>query len=533
MPGSKEVKETAPATSGGPSLRSVFTVGLLTMLSRIFGLVRESTKAHFLGTHIAADAFQIAFMIPSALRTLVAEGAVSSAIVPVFTRYARSDNRFEMRVVAEKYLTFWLGLVLVVTIVGVLCSGHILSILFEHGLIAEKATVDLTIELIHVLFWYLPLVGLAAALQGILHAHGRFTTPALAPAIFNLVFVVTAWCVVPFLAPGREVWAFAAAVLAGGLIQFLLLVPFVWRLGVRPRLRRPFDHRGVREMLRLLGPATFGAGIYQINIVVSLLLAARLASGYVAALGYSSRVMEVVLGVFVFALNTVSLTALSRRAADKDWRGYVSTLEEVIRLALFITIPSAIGLFVLREEVLALLFRSGEFDTESLRLTATVFQYHVLGLVFVGASRGLVSGFYAIKDVRTPVRIAALNLLVNVGLAWGLSAGSLGYAGIALASSLSAIVQATLLAVFLRRKVEGVRYAPVFATAGRSLLASSVMGGAVWGAGRLLDADAGRPWLGVGLALVIGAGATLYFLLARAMGMREAGRRLRALRGEG
>lgn len=528
MPEPEEVKESAPATN----LSSVFSVGLLTTLSRFLGLVRESTKAHFLGTQIAADAFQIAFMIPSALRSLVAEGAVSSAIVPVFTRYARGDDHAGMRLVAEKYLTFWLGLVLGVTIAGVLLSGRVLLLLFEHGMIAEKATVDLTIELIRVLFWYLPLVGLAAALQGILHAHGRFTMPALAPAMFNLVFVVTAWCIAPFLAPGREVWAFAAAVLAGGLIQFSLLVPCVWKLGIRPRLRRPFDHRGVREMLRLLVPATFGAGIYQINIVVNLLLASRLASGYVSALGYSSRVMEVVLGVFVFALNTVSLTALSRQAADKDWRGFASTLQDVLRLALFITIPSAVGLFVLREEVLTLLFRSGQFDEASLELTARAFQYHVLGLIFVGASRGLVSGFYALKDVRTPVRISALNLLVNLGLAWGLSSGPLGYAGIALASSLSAILQMTLLAILLRRKLDRVRFAPVFATAGRSLLAAAVMGGAVvWSAPRLLDVDAGRPWLGAGLALVIGGGAALYFLLARALGMKEPERLLGALRG--
>jgi putative peptidoglycan lipid II flippase len=526
MPESEEVKENAPATN----LRSVFSVGLLTTLSRILGLVRESTKAHFLGTQIAADAFQMAFMIPSALRSLVAEGAVSSAIVPVFTRYARGDDRAEMRLVAEKYLTFWLGLVLVVTIAGVLVSGHVLVLLFEHGMIVEKATVDLTVDLVRVLFWYLPLVGLAAALQGILHAHGRFTVSALAPAMFNFVFVATAWCVAPFLAPGREVWAFAAAVLAGGSIQFSILVPFVWKLGIRPRLRRPFDHRGVREMLRLLVPATFGSGIYQINVVVNLLLASRLASGYVSALGYSSRVMEVVLGVFVFALNTVSLTALSRQAADKDWKSYSSTVEEVLRLALFITIPSAIGLFVLREEIIAILFRSGQFDAESQRLTATAFQFHVLGLVFVGASRGLVSGFYALKDVRTPVRVAALNLFVNLGLAWWLSAGPLGFAGIALASSLSAILQMTLLAILLRRKVEGLRFTPVFATAAKASIAAAIMGSAVWGGSLLLEVGGSRWLLGGGLALVIGGGAAVYFAVARGLRMGEASRLLRALR---
>jgi len=522
--------ESPSPDAGGTNLRSVFSVGLLTTLSRILGLLRESTKAFFLGAGVAADAFQIAFLLPSAFRSLVAEGAVSSSIVPVFTPYARGEDRAEMRRVAEKYLTFWLFLVLLVTVAGVLLAGRIVWSLHKIDLIDGEAKARLTSELVRVIFWYLLLIGLAAAFQGILHAHSRFSMPALSPVLFNFSFIAVVWCAAPWMEPERQVWAFAWAVIAGGAVQFLLLAPFVWKLGVRPRLRWPFDHVGVRKMVKLLVPATFGAGIYQINVVVNLLMASRLeGDGFVASLGYSNRLMEFVLGIFVFALNTVSLTALSQKAADEDYDGYASTLGEVLRLALFITIPSTVGLFLLREEIVSLLFRSGRFDADALALTAFAFQFHVIGLGFVGASRGLVSGFYALHDVRTPVKVAAFILLVNAGLAYSLSTTNLGHAGIALASTISAVVQVMLLAWILRRRVAQLRFGPVLSTLARACLAAAVMGALVF-AGRFALDPFGPKWLlGLGLAGVIAAGAGVYFFVAEIVGLEEGKRVLGAL----
>jgi len=270
-------------------------------------------------------------------------------------------------------------------------------------------------------------------------------------------------------------------------------------------------------------PATFGAGIYQVNVMVNTVLAGRLPlDGNVAALTYSSRLMELVLGVFVFALNTVSLTQMSRLAAVEDRTGYAATLEQLLRLALFVTIPSAIGLFLLRDHVVSLLFMGGEFDLRSLTMTTGALMFHVLGLVFIGCNRGLVSGFYALKDVRTPVRIASVNLFVNLTLAWALSAGPLGFRGIALASSIAAAIQFGLLLFALRTRAREIQLAPVARTAIRSLLAAVVMGVVVGFGARLVDPLAdGKALLGPALAGLILVGVGLYFTVARWLGLTE------------
>ena len=448
---SVEAEGTPTAEVKGPDLRSVFSVGLLTLLSRVLGLLREAVRAYFLGTGKFADAFQLAFQIPNMFRSLVAEGAVSSAVVPVLTRYVRGTDKDELKTVRESYLCAWFLLVAVVTLAGVLFSGYFLSLLMDVG--EDKA--GLTARLTSILFWYLLFIGLAASLQGILFAHGKFTGASFSPILFNLAFIAIGLLVAPHYHGEQQAFVFAGAVILGGLLQFFLLVSLVWRLGVRPRIRWPFRHAGVREIFKLLAPVVFGAGIYQLNLFISLMLAWRFDNdGYVAALGYSSRLMEVVLGVFVFALSTVSLTTLSRLAADKDDRGFAETLSMVLRLTLFITVPSAVGLFLLRQPIVSLLFKSGQFNEESLRLTADVFQYHILGLCFVGLARVLVSAFYSLKNIRTPVLAALANLLVCVPLAWWLSSGPMEYRGIALAASVSSIVQVVLLMALMGSQVK-------------------------------------------------------------------------------
>lgn len=275
-------------------------------------------------------------------------------------------------------------------------------------------------------------------------------------------------------------------------------------------------------MLRLLVPATMGAGVYQINVVVSTALAGRLGEGSVSALGYSNRLMEVVLGVFVFALSTVSLTSLSHQEAVSDHRAFRSTLLQVLRLVLFITLPAAVGLYLLREEVVSLLLLGGEFDAESRSMTVRALQFHLLGLCFVGLSRGLLSGFHAKRDVATPVRLAAVNMVLNLALAWWLSEGRLGYAGIALASSLAAAFHMLTLAVALGWKIPEVRWRELWGALTKTLLAAAAMGFLVWYARDLLPPPTHKLSLGAALFAVILAGALAFFALARLLGMPEA-----------
>jgi len=525
---SVEAEGTPTAEVKGPDLRSVFSVGLLTLLSRVLGLLREAVRAYFLGTGKFADAFQLAFQIPNMFRSLVAEGAVSSAVVPVLTRYVRGTDKDELKTVRESYLCAWFLLVAVVTLAGVLFSGYFLSLLMDVG--EDKA--GLTARLTSILFWYLLFIGLAASLQGILFAHGKFTGASFSPILFNLAFIAIGLLVAPHYHGEQQAFVFAGAVILGGLLQFFLLVSLVWRLGVRPRIRWPFRHAGVREIFKLLAPVVFGAGIYQLNLFISLMLAWRFDNdGYVAALGYSSRLMEVVLGVFVFALSTVSLTTLSRLAADKDDRGFAETLSMVLRLTLFITVPSAVGLFLLRQPIVSLLFKSGQFNEESLRLTADVFQYHILGLCFVGLARVLVSAFYSLKNIRTPVLAALANLLVCVPLAWWLSSGPMEYRGIALAASVSSIVQVVLLMALMGSQVKLFDFRGLLRSILRCLCCAALMGTALWPAAAWLEGGQhGKLMLGIFVFGVIFAAAGLYFLLSRIAGMEEGAMLLRGLR---
>lgn len=532
LPGVERSLRDVPKKKAGIALRGVLTIGFFTLGSRITGLAREATRAYFLGAGVAADAFQVAFQIPSVLRRLVGEGAVSSAVVPVAADFAARHGEAEQKCFAEKLLTLWTLLVFIATLLGVLFAGGLVTVCFRWGSFGDNpAKLELTAALTQWLFGYLLLVGVAAALQGLLNARNRFAAPAAAPLLFNLGIIAVAWIVAPRLAPEDRAWALAAGVLVGGGLQLAVMVPSVWALGVRPVPRWPFDHGAVRRIMRLLVPAVFGAGIYQINVLVSTLLAARLESdGAVSVLSYSNRLMEVVLGVFVFALGTVSLTALSERAANEDHDGVRRLLGEVLDWVTFITLPSTVALWILRRPVLGLLLRGGAFGDDALEMTAEAFRWHVLGLCFVGWSRILLNAFYAGKNVATPVRIATINLFLHVGLAAGLSWGEFSFRGIALASSLAAAAQTWMLSRSLAAREQGIDGRAFLRGLRRSGVASSVMALLIVPAGTLLDPAGPKLALAIGLSAVIALGTLAYGGVSLALGQPQANAVLRGLR---
>jgi len=497
-------------------LRSAALVGFVTLLSRISGLARETVHAHFLGTALSADAFRIALIIPNVLRRLVGEGAISSAFVPVFTRSLLQGNAQEVRTFAEKFLTLWSVVLVAATLIGMALAGQALLSLQALDVVWDERKLLLTVELTRWLFPYLFLVGLSAVAGGILNAKGGFVLPTSTSLLFNLAYIAAGYALSGFFPGERAVYSFTIGVLVGGALQIAILVPPLWKMGIRPRLRWPFDHAGVREVLRLFLPGTFGAGIYQLNVMVSALLAMRIpGEGPVSALGYASRLMEFVLGVFVFGLSTVSLTTLSERASKGDRDGFRSTLSEVMRLTAFITIPSAVGLSVLREPVIALILRGGAFNAESARLTAEAFQAYMPGVLLVGLGRVLISAFYALKDTWTPVKIGAVNLAVNAVAAW-LLLGPLEHSGIALASSIAALVQSlSLLWAFRRKQRDLLDWGGLGGSLVRSGAAALVMGVACWGLLRILPGlERGKTALGIGVFATIAIGAAIYFTAA-------------------
>jgi len=505
--------------------RSAFIVGILTLVSRVTGLLREVVHAAFLGTGMGADAFRVAFLLPNLLRRLVGEGAVSSAFVPVYTGYLHEKGGREERVFAEKFLTLWLVLVTLFTVVGIALAGWIVSVAFDRGSFrTEAGKLELTVNLSRILFWYLLLIGGVAAVQGILHARGVFGIASFAPVAFNLVFVASAALLVPFIGQDRAPYALAFAVLIGGVVQLLVLFPSLFASGVRLRPRYPLDHPGVRQVMRLLVPGTIGAGVYQINVVVNTALAARLPEeGAVSSLGYSNRLMEFVLGIFVFALGTVSLTELSRQFVARNLPAFHRTLDEVLRLCVFISIPSTVGLYLLHRPIISLLFENGQFGRESLELTAMAFRYHVLGLTFVGCNRLLVVAFHAQKDLKTPVIQAAGNMVLNVLLAYGLSEGPLGHAGVALAASLAAPCLTVPLLVILLRRMPGLPLRGLLVTCIKTLVASGVMGvvcfyGMEWAGTATTQTKVIQATI---VATLIGAGAATFFATAWVLRLDE------------
>jgi putative peptidoglycan lipid II flippase len=512
-------------------IRSALAVGLITFLSRITGLIRESTMAHFLATGVGADAFRIALQIPGVFRRLVGEGAISSAFVPVFTRHVQKQDPHEIRIFAEKFYTLWTAGLLAITLAGVALAGGILLSL--QGIVSwTPDRLALTASLTRWLFPYLFLVGLSAVAQGILNSYKVFALPSATPLLFNLAFIASGWLVAPLLEKEDVPYAFAGGVLAGGFLQIAILVPPIWKLGIRLRPRWPGGHPGVREVLRLLLPGAFGAGIYQINVCISSFLAMRIpAEGPVAALGYAGRLMEVVLGIFVFALSTVSLTTLSRQAASGDRPAFRATLSEVIRLTVFITVPSGIGLYLLRESVVSLIFRSGDFTPDSAALTIAAFEGYIPGIVIVGVNRILVSAFYAFQDTRTPVKVGAVNLAVNVAFCLALMP-SLAHVGIAAASTLAALVQGIWLVwTFTKRERDLLAAREILRSAARSILASVVLGGICLAFLQIAPAEErGKLVLGAWVLGTILAAAAAYFIAARILGAPEAGMLFQALR---
>ena len=511
---------SASETSGAERrlVRKTFLVGSLTLLSRLAGLARTVLVANYLGTSAAADAFRIAFLLPNLFRRLVGEGAVTSAFVPLLAETCEREGEERGRVFAEAFLCFWAALLVAITVAGVLGCGWAITTLYG----AADPRVGLTVELTRIVFWYLLLVGGFAAGHGILTARGYFTASALGPVLFNVGFLVAAFVLSSALPTLAAAVVVSVAVLVGGVIQVAAVAVPVWRLGIRPRIRNPWRHAGVRRVVGLLVPGTLGAGIYQINVVLTTAIAARLEGGAVSALAYSSLVMEFVLGVFVMALNTVGLTTLSQHAARRDSDAFHATVASALRLVLFLTIPSAVGLATLHRPILEMLFLGGLYDATSLDMTARVFFFHALGVPFIGIYRILVSTFHARKDLRTPVLLALPNVALSVGLAYGLSRGSLGFVGIALASTIAAAVHAVVLWFVYTRQKEGSNGVGFAALIWKTATAAAIMGAyCIWARGWLPDAPG--KWMQIGsVLLVVAGGVVVFFAIATVLRMPEA-----------
>jgi putative peptidoglycan lipid II flippase len=494
-------------------LRSAASMSVITMGSRVLGLVREQVRAWYLGTSIGSDAFGIAFQIPNLLRRLVAEGAMSAGFIPVLSDVRQQEGDAAALRFARQFFNLSLLALTAVSALGVLGSGLIVglfSILSSEPI--DPEALALTESLTRWMFPYIALVAWAAVMQGILNTWRIFWVSATTSILLNVAIIGAAVGLASTMA--EPAYAFAIGVLGGGLLQLLFQLPFVFKLGFRWKPEFTFSPR-IRQALWLLVPTVFGAGVYQINVLVSQAVAWGMGPGAVSSLQYSSRLLELTLGVFAVAVSTVVLPSLAADAAAGARDKVADTVLYSVRLCCFVCFPVTVGLFLLRRETVSLLFEHGAYDSVSSEMTAYALTFHILGLTHIALSRVLVPVFYAFKDTRTPVLIALLSMVVNLGLCYAL-APFMSFGGIALANTASALVQAMALSWFLRRHVGDIGDALTLRSVLLSALATVVMGAVVWA---LIGALGIRDLAGTALLLPYGivlAAAVAAFLAVAA-----------------
>ena len=502
--------------------RSLSTVGLFTLSSRILGFIRDLVLAHIFGANAMTDAFFVAFKIPNFLRRLFAEGAFATAFVPVLTEYKTRRERSELRDFID-HVAGSLGLVLlVVSAIGVVAAPLIVG-LFAFGWVVgeQQAKLELATQMLRLTFPYLFFISLTAFAGGVMNAWNRFAVPAFTPVLLNLSLIACALWLSPHMQ--EPVVALAWGVLLAGITQFVFQLPFLGKLDLMPRPRPRFSDPGVRRILRLMVPALFAVSVTQINLLLDTVLASTLATGSISWLYYSDRLMEFPQGVLGVALGTVLLPKLSREQAAESPGEFNRTLDWGLRMALIFGLPAAVGLAVLAGPMISTLFQSDVFTSHDVLMARRSLVAYSLGLLAFILIKVLAPAYYARQDTRTPVRIGVIAMATNMVLNLALIL-PLQHAGLALATSVAAYINAYLLWRGLHRA--GI-YRPA---AGWWRLFLQVTGAcAVMAVVLLLGAGAIDSWFGQGhmqralrLAVWICAGVASYFTVLYAAGLRPA-----------
>ncbi len=516
------VKDTAQAGTG--LLRSSALVGCMTMLSRVLGLLRDIVIASFVGASANADAFFIAFKIPNFLRRLFAEGAFAQAFVPVLADYKAQGSISAVKALVDRVAGVLGGSLLLITTLAILAAPLVTAI-FAPGFVSQPEKFELTAGMIRITFPYLLLISMTGFCGAILNSYGRFAVPAFTPVFLNISLIFAALVAAPWF--DEPVYALAWGVLLAGIVQLLFQLPSLYRLDLVPRPIWDTRDEGVRRILRLMVPALFGVSVSQINLLLDTVLASFLPTGSISWLYYSDRLAELPLGVFGIAIATVILPNLSaHRAADRQ-QHFETTLDWAMRSVLLVGVPAALALILLAEPILITLFNYGALTVDDVAMAALSMRAYSLGLIAFMLVKVLAPGFYARKDIATPVKIGiiamAANMIMNLLLVMPLMYyWNIGHLGLALATSLAAYINAGLLLRTLLRT--GVfRLQPGWRLYGtRLLLATAAMGVALWW---LVPEHA--VWFDWSwqrrageMALVCGAGISVYFAVHMLCGTR-------------
>lgn len=503
IPGRESAGPAVPAAAAAPAgprlVRSAGLIGAATMTSRVLGLVREQVMAYLFGAGNAVDAFNVAFRIPNLVRDLFAEGAMSAAFVPTFTRHLAKGRPAAWRL-GSQVINALLLVTGALVVLGFIGAGPLVGLLA--GQYAEvPGKFELTVQLTRTMLPFLTLVAIAAACMGMLNSLDRYFVPALAPALFNVGSIAFTLLSIPVLAAlgWPLIHAMAIGVLAGGLCQLLLQWPLLRREGFRYEPVLDFRDPGLRQVMLLMGPGTLGLAATQVNVFVNTWLATGEGTGAVSWLGYAFRLMYMPLGIFGASVATAALPAIARRAAENDLAGMRQTVASGLGMMLALNVPATFGLIVLSEPIVRLLFERGAFTASDTHATALALVGYAIGLTGYAFVKIASPAFYALHESRVPVMVSAASVLFNAALNIAL-VRRFSYPGLAVGTSLTALLNASLLLFLLRRRLGGLEAARLASVAGRVLAASAGMGVVAW----LLHGYLTQLWGGPGLAAQLG-----------------------------
>ena len=507
-------------------LKNTAVVGSMTLVSRVLGLVRDIVLARWFGADASMDAFFVAFKIPNFLRRLFAEGAFSQAFVPILSEYREQQSHAAVQALVNRVAGTLIGVLTLLSVIGVLASPVLTAVFAPGFLYRDPAQFDLAAQLLRITFPYILFVSLVAFAAGILNTYGRFAAASFAPVWLNVVLIGSAIMISPHLA--QPEMALAGGVFAAGLVQVLFLLPSLKRVGLFPVPCWGAGDSGVRRIMKLMLPGILGSSVAQINLLFDTLIASFLVAGSVSWLYYSDRLVEFPLGIFAIALSTVILPSLSRSHANDSVEEFSRTVDWGLRLVLLIGVPSAIGLFMLARPMLATLFNYGDFNASDVDMAGLSLMAYAIGLPAFMLIKVLAPAFFSRKDTRTPVRIAIIALLTNMvlNLVFVVPLVMLDipgpHAGLALATSVAAWVNAGLLFSVLKKKQV---YRPE--TGWQSLLLQLGLAGSALGGLLYWGMPATQTWLDwtvwsrmSGLMVWVTAGAAIYFIALHLCGLR-------------
>ena len=498
------------ASQDNPGLaRSAGLIGLATMTSRVLGLARDQVLAYFFGAGNDMDAFLIAFRIPNLLRDLFAEGAMSAALIPTFTRQLTQHGKPHVWRLGNNLLTAVLVMTVPLVLLGMLFAGPIVR-MYAHDYAQVPGKLELTIWLTRIMFPFLTLVALAAVVMGMLNALQRFFVPALSTAMFNIAMIGCAFMLVPLMpALGLpRVTAIAIGTIIGGIGQFAVQWPVLRHEGFRYHPHFDTTDPDLRHVAALMAPSIIGLGAVQVNLFVNSILATGQGTGAVSWLNYAFRLMYLPIGLFGVSIATAAIPGISTHAAREDSASLRRAISRGLRLMLMLNVPATFGLIALAGPIVALIFERGSFTTDDTMATASALVFYAPGLIGYSVVKVAAPAFYALRDSRTPTVVSVLTMILNVVLNVAL-VRTMGYRGLALGTAGAALFNAGVLLWRLETRLGGLERAQTTIALGKIAIASTIMALVAWGVERVLHAlmpGPGTAILAIQVGAAIGAG---------------------------